>query len=219
VAVVRHVLGLDLGQAAESTGLAVVEQTVTDGSRRYAVRHLKRFTPGTAFVAVAAAVGAAVRDGGLGRPVVVADLTAVGPGVLPVLRRGASTRVVAAVVTAGLAAVEADGVWQVPKRDLVTGLQLLLQGRRLQVARDLPEAELLARELAAFRARPTLTPDPLTADWRERPHDDLVLAVALACWWAERHPPHGPGAFATGGSTLAHELERLFPAPPEPPGW
>jgi hypothetical protein len=25
------------------------------------------------------------------------------------------------------------------------------------------------------------------ADWRERPHDDLVLAVALACWYGERY--------------------------------
>jgi hypothetical protein len=23
--------------------------------------------------------------------------------------------------------------------------------------------------------------------WRERDHDDLVLAVALACWFGERH--------------------------------
>ena len=27
--------------------------------------------------------------------------------------------------------------------------------------------------------------------WREGQHDDLVLAVALACWWAERCPPLG----------------------------
>lgn len=24
------------------------------------------------------------------------------------------------------------------------------------------------------------------AAWREQEHDDLVLAVALACWWGER---------------------------------
>jgi hypothetical protein len=207
VAVVRHVLGLDLGPAADSTGLAVVEQAAAApaagaAGRRYGVRHLRRFPPGTSFEAVAGAVGAAVRDGGLTRPVVVADLTAVGPGVLPLLRRAAATRVVGAVLTTGLAATEVDSVWQVPKRDLVTGLQLLLQGRRLQVARDLPEAGLLAHELSAFRARTTLAPDPVPADWRERPHDDLVLAVALACWWAERHPPLGPDAYGAGGSTL-----------------
>ena len=33
--------------------------------------------------------------------------------------------------------------------------------------------------------------DPLTAHdsygaWREKEHDDLVLAVALACWYGER---------------------------------
>jgi hypothetical protein len=217
---VRHVLGLDLGPAPESTGLAVVEEATVGTERRYAVRHLRRFPPGTPFEAIAAAVGIAVRDGGLGRPTVVADLTAVGPGIMPLLRRGAAPASVRAVVlTTGLAAAEADGVWQVPKRDLVTTLQLLLQGRRLQVARDLPEAGVLAQELSAFRARPTLAADPLTADWRERAHDDLVLAVALACWWVERYPVRGPDAYGAGGSTLAAEMERLFPAPPEPPGW
>ena len=214
----RHVLGLDLGQAAGATALAVVEAGGRDFG--HAVRHLCRFPPGTGYEAVAAAVGSAVRDGGLGGPTVVADLTAVGPGVLPVLRRAVRpARLVPAVVTAGLVALESDGVWQVPKRDLVTGLQLLLQGRRLQIARTLPESDLLARELAAFRARPSLAADPLTADWRERPHDDLVLAVALACWWAGRSAPLGPGAIAFGGPSLAEQMARLFPAPPEPPGW
>jgi hypothetical protein len=32
--------------------------------------------------------------------------------------------------------------------------------------------------------------DPV-ADWRERPHDDLVLAVAAAAWWGERLMPPG----------------------------
>ena len=30
--------------------------------------------------------------------------------------------------------------------------------------------------------------------WREGVHEDLVLAVALACWQAEREPPWGPKA-------------------------
>ena len=35
-----------------------------------------------------------------------------------------------------------------------------------------------------------MTIDPRTthdsyAAWREQAHDDLVLAVALACWWGE----------------------------------
>jgi hypothetical protein len=50
----------------------------------------------------------------------------------------------------------------------------------------------LTRERNAFRAKPSTTDaDPLL--WRERDHDDLVLALAIALWYAERHPPELPG--------------------------
>jgi len=38
-----------------------------------------------------------------------------------------------------------------------------------------------------FRAKidPATAHDSYSA-WREQDHDDLVLSVALACWWGER---------------------------------
>jgi hypothetical protein len=65
-----------------------------------------------------------------------------------------------------------------------------LQGRRLQIA-DLPERPLLAEELAAFQMRPP-PPGASYESFRERPHDDLVLAVALAAWTGERYVPWEP---------------------------
>jgi hypothetical protein len=219
---VRYILGLDLGPAADPTGLAVVERGKAEVGPTHAIRHLVRFPPGTPFAAIAAAVAGAIRDGGLRSPPVVCDLTAVGPTVLPVLRKALPRGWLEPVaLTTALEAVEVDRVWRVPKRDLVTGLQLALQQRRLKVAPDLPEADLLVRELHAFRAAVTLAPsDPTAAaDWRSRPGDDLVLAVALAVWWADRHPDHGPDAYAAGGSELLDFLDRLFPPQPRPAGW
>ncbi|HEY7307847.1 MAG TPA: hypothetical protein VH643_00670 [Gemmataceae bacterium] len=47
--------------------------------------------------------------------------------------------------------------------------------------------------------------------WREGTHDDLVLAVALACWWAERSLPLGGSAFGGGGeSVIANAPEGVF---------
>ena len=87
---------------------------------------------------------------------VVADITAVGTGVLGLLREiDARPYVVAAVVTAGHHAEHANGVWLVPKKDLVTGLQLLLQGRRLAIPTTLPDADLLARDRVYKEPRPT----------------------------------------------------------------
>jgi hypothetical protein len=72
-------------------------------------------------------------------------------------------------------------------KDLVGVLQMLLQSRRIRVAETLPEAATLVKDLENFRAKvaPSSTSDML-ADWREAPHDDLVLAVSVAAWYAER---------------------------------
>jgi hypothetical protein len=76
--------------------------------------------------------------------------------------------------------------FRVPKRDLVTVTQVLLQNGRLRVAAELPEAETLKRELLNFRVKI----DPKTAHdsyehWREAEHDDLVLAVSMAAWFRQ----------------------------------
>src|SRR5262245_38777793 len=135
----RFTLGLDLGQAADFTALAVIERDASD-ARSLAVRHLVRFPPGTPYGAIGDAVAGVVRDGALGHPPLIADLTAVGPGLLPSLRSAIRPAwVVPVVLTAALETIRGDdGIWRVPKRDLVTVLQLHLQERRLRVAPALP---------------------------------------------------------------------------------
>jgi hypothetical protein len=80
----------------------------------------------------------------------------------------------------------------VPKRDLVSSLQVALQSGALAIADALPLAATLRQELAGFRVKISLTTghDSYGAgeDWRPAPHDDLVLAVALACWEAGKAP-------------------------------
>jgi hypothetical protein len=61
---------------------------------------------------------------------------------------------------------------------------VLLQNRRLKVAKALPETEVLMKELKDFRVKV----NPATAHesyehWREGDHDDLVLATAMATWF------------------------------------
>jgi hypothetical protein len=64
-----------------------------------------------------------------------------------------------------------------------------MQGRRLQIARRLTEAATLVRELQNFQVKITAAANETFGAWRDGQHDDLVLAVALACWWSERVPP------------------------------
>jgi hypothetical protein len=182
---------------------------------QYAVRHLKRFPIGTAYAEIVEAVANLSREPTLKHTTLLVDLTGIGNLILRLLHGAKiAARIVPITITAGQsAAVDDSGAHQVPKKDLVTCLQLLLQGRRLKIAKDLPDADLLLRELQNFRMKTVpLGNDPLIA-WREGQHDDLVLAVALACWWAERYPPWGPNAFGSERSKLYDELEKMFPGP------
>jgi hypothetical protein len=79
-----------------------------------------------------------------------------------------------------------NGSVYIPKKELVSTLQVLLQLRRLQVARTLPDAMLLVRELEHFRVKVTTARTDTYESWREGQNDDLVFAVALAAWVGEQ---------------------------------
>src|SRR5262249_61724471 len=80
----------------------------------------------------------------------VVDYTGVGRPVLEMLRKakvGAS--ITPLFVTSGKKSSSDDrGGWLVPRQELAATLQVLLQSRRLRVAPALPEAAMLAKELA-----------------------------------------------------------------------
>jgi hypothetical protein len=84
--------------------------------------------------------------------------------------------------------VEDGRCYRVPKRDLIGAAQVLLQNQRLKIASTLVEATTLVKELLNFKVKidPATAHDSYSA-WRENVHDDLVLAVAMACWFGERH--------------------------------
>lgn len=73
----------------------------------------------------------------------------------------------------------------VPKKELVSTLQVLLQSRRLQIAQQMSEAETLTRELLNFKVKLSQSAHESIGADRDRDHDDLVIAVALAAWQGE----------------------------------
>jgi hypothetical protein len=80
----------------------------------------------------------------------VVDYTGVGRPVLDMLRKGkVGTSVTPLFVTSGKnSSDDGRGGWLVPRQELAATLQVLLQSRRLRVAPALPEAAMLAKELA-----------------------------------------------------------------------
>jgi len=73
----------------------------------------------------------------------------------------------------------------VPKRDLVSALEVSLQTGVLKAAEGLELWPALRQEMQHFRRKIDLrTAHDSYEHWREGDHDDLVLAVCLACWGA-----------------------------------
>jgi hypothetical protein len=188
-------VGLDLGQAQDYTALAVVERThvlrpqshngVED---HYHVRELSRAPLGMRYTDIVDEVKALLATPPLTpfTPLIV-DQTGVGRAVLDLF-------VAAGLEPYGVTIHGGDNIiresprrWKLPKRELAALLVSLYQGRRLHVAEDLAHAATLTREMAAFRVKIDLrTGHDSYEAWREHDHDDLVLAVALACWYAAR---------------------------------
>jgi hypothetical protein len=159
-----------------------------------AVRHLERFELGTKYTDVVDRVAALVRSDSLRHmpAVLLVDKTGVGAAVLDSFTHA---RIGAVAITLhGGSSVNRDPQrvgYRVPKRDLITVTQVLLQNGQLKVAAGLPEAETLKRELLNFRVKI----DPRTAHdsyehWREGDHDDLVLAVSMAAWFRQYWSRH-----------------------------
>ena len=194
----RFYVGVDLGQKQDYTAIAVVERAEIWAGRdavswepvievRQSLRHLERVALGTSYQEVVRRVREVARSGELaGRCTVVADATGVGGPVMDLLR-GAELgcELVAVTITAGEKASRASGGWHVPKRDLVVGLQVMLEAGALRIAADLREGDTFVRELMEMRVRVTGARREQFGAWREGTHDDLVLAAALACWRAK----------------------------------
>ena len=204
------IMGLDLGQAQDPTALAIVEAHGTEQSvelpvERYSqmlgawgwtterqafeglpayydVRHLERLPLGTSYPAVAEGVRRLL--GAVGQPCVLAvDGSGLGRPVVDLLwQLGLSP--LSVVITGGNEAGELeDGTLTVPKADLVAVIAVGLQTGRLRIAPGLDMAEALAQELQTFEVRVTASAHAVYGA-RTGAHDDLVLALAIACWAA-----------------------------------
>jgi hypothetical protein len=192
---VDYFTGLDLGQARDFTAVAVLERrTLPDPQApgravgHYAVRHLERFPLGTTYTAVCPRLAQLFAQPPLAGSILAVDQTGVGRPVVDLLRgTKIQARILPVTITAGHQATTADGGgWLVPKKELVSTLQVLLAARRLQVAPTLAEAPTLVRELLQFQVKVTRAAHETFGTRLEGQHDDLVLAIALAVWSAER---------------------------------
>jgi hypothetical protein len=192
-------VGLDLGQSQDFTALAVVERKEFEGEwdaaafahrteTSVSLRYLERLPLGTSYPDIVARVSKILHSAALkqGHRHLVVDATGVGQPVVDLLRREElGSEILPVTITGGASEGLTKGGHRVPKRDLIVGLQVVLQEGELQIAAGLKEGAAFVREMADMRVQ-------MTNGGRERygarsgEHDDLVLAVALACWGVRR---------------------------------
>ena len=113
----------------------------------------------------------------------IVDKTGVGAPVVD-LFEAAGLDPVAITITAGGEPTVVPGGWNVPKRDLVSIVQTTLQTQRLRFAEGLPDVDTLTHELLNFQYKLTVAAHD-TYNAREGKHDDMVLSLAMAVWYAE----------------------------------
>jgi hypothetical protein len=185
----------------------------------YHVRHLERPSIGTSYVDVVERIIELLKSLGDEELVLAVDTTGVGRPVADMLKRrleewleaDRSTQLHAAwiTITGGDSVTRAEGGGiRVPKRDLASAPLVLMQNKQLKIAEGLQLADTLKRELLNFKVKINIaTGHDSYEAWREGDHDDLVLAVAIACWCGERYMTKEdslarPGIIASEGIPL-----------------
>jgi len=207
-------VGLDLGQAADYSALAVIEEPIwsvhagrwassttlqrdeldsgvwqhwqkhAPGKPPLWLRMLHRYPLQTPYPTVVADVirrlgGSDPRDDA----VLVVDGTGVGAAVVDMFRFSDLPCPMYSVVIHGGVKVERN---HVPKRDLISAVQVLLHTERLQVAKQSEMTETWAAEMQNYRMKLTDNGHDTYDARGDSKHDDLVLAVALASWFRGR---------------------------------
>lgn len=203
------IVSADLGRVRDFTALAVLEivppppvEVIEGWSVKHVpskappalhIRHLERVKKGTTYPKIVALVQqrlAAITNVN-SKPSLVIDRTGVGVA-LQDLFEEVGLEPIGITITGGDAITWEGRHVKVPKRELVTSVHVAMQTGRLKFAEDLPELQTLIDELGAFDY--TISPtghDTYGNDWRRNAHDDLVLAVSMAVWYADRYyqPP------------------------------
>lgn len=190
------IIGADLGQSNDYTAISVLERIIKGkgvlgkqrrGEWRYHLRHLERPPRGTEYPVVVDRLIELYQSPQLEhhKKAVVIDLTGVGRPVYDLMvRNGFKDSLNAITITAGNNAIQPKrGIYHVPKRDLVTNLQVLLQNDELKIAKGIKEADALIEELTNFQVKITANGHDVYGG-RSGVHDDLVLSVAMAAWLA-----------------------------------
>lgn len=192
-----YFVGLDLGQTNDPTALSVLERRTApvlhagyrfsnklEFSTSYQIRHLERLPLGLSYPTIVHKVSETMNTAPVFKNArLIIDQTGVGRPVFD-LFKDAGMEPLGVTITAGLDwSRETYDNFRVPKGLLVSRLQAAIHTGMVKAHPSLKEAHVLRGELADFRGNRTETGYQQFGA-RSGKHDDLVLSVAIALWYA-----------------------------------
>lgn len=188
------VVGVDIGLSYDYTGLVAFRRTLVEGeSPTYDCVKINMVRRITIPDLVGRLMSMVTKPPLLHHTTLIVERNNVGPGVIdPLYRRlsgrDAPARLISGLVTMGDASNEDGYLINVPKRDLVAAVSVVMDSERVRIPKSLPRAngqDSLETQLRRF----TMTREAggkikYGADLQST-HDDLVMACAWALWWGE----------------------------------
>ena len=228
----HFVVGLDLGQSIDPTAIAVLEKktgVIDSGSdydrhcgltshlqkpaTRIEVRHLERLPLGLSYPTIIEQViklmGRAPLCGDENqRPAeLVMDETGPGKPVGDVFVKSGLKPIRVNIVPGNEVTPQGNNRWHVAKSILISNLDAMLNTGELIFAAELALADAMKAEFQDFQRKLSETGKPTYGAIAGK-HDDLVVAVAIAAWWASRPPP---GVTVFGRYSLVSDGRTSFP--------
>lgn len=136
------------------------------------------------------------------------DITGVGQAVWDMMvRQGLNP--VGISITSGMNTTAAPYGYTVPKVELVSCLQLALRNGHLKFAYGLDKAivDQIRHEFSTFVQKPRESRSVSYEAWREKDHDDIILALAMNVWWIYRN--HGVQVVRRRAFMTEHDYDPL----------
>ena len=184
----RYFVGLDLGKRNDVTALAVIERVEKESEgAELRLRYLER-VEGTSYPEIVERVREVVQSSTLqGQCELAVNAAGAGRHAVDLLHRAQLGCLVRPVMVTCGRRERIEGDWShVPNRDLLIRLRNLFRAQTFKIAKDLPYSAEMRQQMPRMRVTVSFTGNEQYDAWREGDYDDLVFAVALACWAVEK---------------------------------
>ena len=186
------IISADLAQVNDYTAITIIEGFAKNTGAEFHLRHIERPERGTTYPKIVDRIKELAESEPLkksrSRITVVIDITGVGRPVWDLLKKANIPAMLKGItITGGNTVTEASNIYSVPKRDLISSLQVAFQNGQIKIPRDLPEADTLIKELTNFKVKININGHDQYEAWREGIHDDIVLSAAMGVWLASKN--------------------------------